>query len=161
MKAFILIAIIFISHPAFSQLKATVRCPVFDVDLLEGNVNKVYPRFTAGEIKEVFPCYTDEVKKTDSTACAGVFIKNQGLLFYTDRHYIEVRDNYRGKMEPAVMGATRGSLFKILGNPKIKDVSWDAFQTKYGTLIIYYNTSGKINKLQMSSLGTESIKLCN
>ena len=160
MKAFLFIAIIFISHPSFSQLKATVRCPTFDADLLEGNVNKVFPQFTPGQIKEVFPCFTEEVKKTDSTACAGVFIKDQGLLFYTDRDYIEVRDNYRGKMEPAVMGAARGSLFKFLGNPKIKDVSWDAFQTKYGTLIIYYNSSGKINKLQMSSLGTESIKLC-
>lgn len=161
MKAFIFIAMIFISNPSFSQLKAAVHCPIFDVDLLEGNVNKVDPRSTPGQIKEVFPCYTDEVKKTDSTACAGVFIKDKGLLFYTDRDYIEVRDNYRGKMEPAVMGAARGSLFTILGNPKIKDVGWDAFQTKYGTLIVYYNTSGKINKLQMSSLGTESIKLCD
>jgi hypothetical protein len=161
MKALIFIALIFISLPGFSQLKATVRCPVFDVDILEGNVNKVYPRSTTGEIKEMFPCYTDEVKKTDSTACAGVFIKTQGLYFYTDRDYIEIRDTYHGKMEPALMGAARASLFKILGNPKIKDVSWDAYQTKYGTLIVYYNATGKINKLQICGQGTESIKLCD
>lgn len=161
MKAFILIAALLLSCPTFAQLKVTAHCPVMDVDLLEGNVNKVYPRFTPGEIKAVFPCYTEEVKRTDSTACAGIFIKDKGVYFYTDRNYIEIRDNYRGKMEPQLMGASRSGLFGILGNPKIKDAGWDAYQTKYGTLIVYYNKGGKINKLQMCSLGTDAIKLCN
>ncbi len=28
------------------------------------------------------------------------------------------------------------AVFKTLGNPKIKDASWDAYQTNYGTLIL-------------------------
>jgi hypothetical protein len=51
-------------------------------------------------------------------------------------------------------------LFKWLGYPKMKDASWDAFQTKYGILITYYNKAGKINKLQLSSRTTDTIKLC-
>jgi len=59
-----------------------------------------------------------------------------------------------------MMGASRSSLFNWLGFPKIKDVSWDAFQTKYGILILYYNKAGKVNKLQLSSKSTDTIKLC-
>ena len=73
----------------------------------------------------------------------------------------EITDVYKGKMEPAVMGAQRGSLFKFLGNPSIKDDTWDAFITRYGTLILYYNTAGKVNKIQMSSKSADYIKLCN
>jgi hypothetical protein len=58
------------------------------------------------------------------------------------------------------MGAGRGSLFKVLGYPKMKDISWDAFQTKFGILILYYNKANKINKLQISYKNTDTIKLC-
>ena len=58
------------------------------------------------------------------------------------------------------MGASRGSVFKWLGNPIIKDVTWDAYQTKYGILILYFTKAGKINKIQLSNKGVESIKLC-
>ncbi len=58
------------------------------------------------------------------------------------------------------MGATRNSLFKVLGHPKIKDVNWDAFQTKYGILILHYNKSSKINLTQFSRKTTDTINLC-
>ncbi|MBK7735075.1 MAG: hypothetical protein IPI36_07515 [Chitinophagaceae bacterium] len=161
MKYFIFAALLFVMLPASAQLKATARCPEMLVDILDGHINRVSPKFTAGEIKKVFPCYTSEIEKTDSTACAGVFIKDKGLSFFTDRNYIEITDVYKGKMEPAVMGAQRGSLFKFLGNASIKDDSWDAFITRYGTLILYYNTTGKVNKIQMSSRAADYIKLCN
>jgi hypothetical protein len=58
------------------------------------------------------------------------------------------------------MGASRSTLFNIFGHPKIKDTGWDAFQMGYGTLILYYNKAGKINKIQISSRTTDVIKLC-
>jgi hypothetical protein len=48
------------------------------------------------------------------------------------------------------MGASRTSLFKWLGNPKLKDASWDAFQTKYGILILYYNKAGKLIRFNLA-----------
>lgn len=161
MKIFLVSFFAFATLPSFAQLKATARCPEMMVDILDGHINNVSPKFTAGEIKKVFPCYTSEVEKTDSTACAGVFIKDKGLSFFTDRNYIEINEAYKGKMEPPIMGAQRGSLFKYIGNPSIKDESWDAFITRYGTLILYYNNAGKINKIQMSSKAADYIKLCN
>jgi hypothetical protein len=59
------------------------------------------------------------------------------------------------------MGTVRGSLFRTLGHPKIKDVTWDAFQTEYGTLILYYNKANKVNRIQFSSKPTDYIQLCN
>ena len=58
------------------------------------------------------------------------------------------------------MGANRKSLFKLLGNPIVKDINWDAFRTAYGILVLYYNKAGKINKMQISNKSTETIKLC-
>ncbi|MBL7748959.1 MAG: hypothetical protein JNM19_16085, partial [Chitinophagaceae bacterium] len=49
---------------------------------------------------------------------------------------------------------------KWLGHPKIKDVNWDAFQTAYGILVVYYNKSSKVNKLVMTTKGTETLRLC-
>ena len=107
----------------------------------------------------MFPCFTEMVEK-DSMECTRAVYADKGVTFFPARNYIEIRENYKGKMEPALMGLSRSSLFGILGNPKMKDANWDAFQTQYGTLVLYYNKAGKINKLQMSSRSTETMKLC-
>ncbi len=144
----------------FAQLKTTPVCPPFEVDVLAGNVNKFSPKSTLGEIKKAFPCFTDIVEETSGTKCAGVFIKDKGLSFYTDRNYIEVDESFKGKLTPALIGTDRGGLFKFLGYPKLKDISWDAFSTEYGTLVVYYNKDGKVIKLQISTKSTETLKLC-
>ena len=59
-----------------------------------------------------------------------------------------------------IMGASRNSFFKTLGNPKIKDDTWDAYQMQYGTLILYYNKANKVRLIQMSTQPTETLSLC-
>lgn len=147
-------------QPSFGQLKTTPICPPFSVDILDGNVNELTPKSNWAEIKAVFPCYTEIVEKDSIGICAGVNYKDKGIHFYTDRDYIEITDNFKGKLTPQFLGADRSSLFNSLGHPKIKDILWDAFQTKYGTLILYYNKNGKINKIQLCSKNTDAIKLC-
>lgn len=149
-------------HTATAQLKTTTVCPVFKVDVLEGRLNDdLNPKSTAGEIRTIFPCFTEMVEEATATKCAGIFYKDKDIYFYPGRNYIEIRQNFKGKLSLPLIGASRNSLFKWLGHPKIKDSSWDAFQTKYGLLILYYNKAGKINKLQMSSKSTDTIKLCD
>jgi len=157
---FLLFAGSFFSLFTFGQLKVTPTCPPFAVDIMAGNVNKLYPKSSLGEIQKAFPCMTDVVEKATDTRCAGVFDKEKGLFFFTERNYIEITENFKGKITPALMGASRSSLFSMLGYPKLKDTNWDAFQTEYGTLILYYNKDAKINKIQITSKGTESLKLC-
>ncbi len=154
----LLCSIIF--HPAVAQLKTTPVCPVFTVDVLYGTINDINPKSTLGEVKTSLACFTEVLEKDSSGKCAGVFYKEKDIFFYTSRNYVEIREKFKGKLSLPIMGASRAGLFKWLGYPKIKDTNWDAFQTRYGTLILYYNKAAKVNKIQMSSKTTETLKLC-
>jgi len=157
---FLIITIQLFSSQIFAQLKTTVSCPPIEVDVLAGTVNELLPKSAIVEIQNTLPCFTTfQVKDTDST-CGGVFYSDRSINFYTDRRYIEIGEKFKGKITPALMGAKRSDLFSILGYPKLKDVHWDAFQMGYGTLILYYNSAGKINKIQMANRSTDAIKLC-
>jgi hypothetical protein len=156
---FILIAVISI-QAARAQLKTTPICPNFVADVLEGTVNEMHTYSTLGEIEKKFPCYSTKTEETNGSTCGGVFYKDKDIYFFTEKDYIEIGEHFKGQLSLPLLGASRSSLFKWLGNPSIKDIKWDAFQTKYGILILYYNKAGKINKLQMSNRGAESLKLC-
>lgn len=162
MKIFVIVlASILSMQLSFAQLKTTQTCPTFAVDVLEGTVNESLFTYSGiAEIEKKFPCFTSVTEETNGSTCGGVFYKDKDIYFYTERDYIEVGEHFKGKLSLPLMGASRNSLFNQLGNPTIKDVSWDAYQTKYGILILYYNKAGKINKLQFSNRNTESIKLC-
>ena len=144
-----------------AQLKAAVVCPDIVVNVLEGNVNGLNPDFTAGQIKKTLPCFSAEIPETDSAKCGGILeYKDKGITFFTGRDYVEVSENFKGKMSIPLMGAARGSLFQWLGHPKIKDTDWDAYATAYGILVVRYNKAGKINMIQFSKKTAETLKLC-
>jgi hypothetical protein len=142
-------------------LKTSKPCAGFTVDILDGKVNDVLPTYTVDQIKGKLPCFTSAEPESKTAKCGGgVFYKDLDIYFYTGRDYVEVGPKFKGKLSIPLMGASRNSLFKWLGNAKIKEPTWDAFTTSYGTLILYYTKANKINKIQFSSLGTESIQLC-
>lgn len=145
-----------------AQLKTTPLCPPLMVNVMEGNVNNIQPNFTGGQIEKAFPCFTGKVEESDTSKCGGLIsLDDNDIYFYTSRDYIEIREKFKGKMSIPLMGAARTELFQWLGYPKIKDVSWDAFQTAYGILIVYYNKANKIYKIQMSTKTANTIKLCD
>lgn len=146
--------------PGYAQLKVKTVCPTIEVDIMAGTVNDLSPKSAIAEIKLALPCFTG-VTETDSVSrCAGVYYSDKAISFYTERKYIEVGEQFKGKLNPALMGVSRSSLFKLLGHPKLKDTDWEAFQMGYGTLILYYNKASRINKIQISSKSTETIRLC-
>ena len=150
-----------VSLNVLSQLKTTPVCPVFTVDILDGKVNDVRPDFTIGQIKQKLPCFTSEESESGSSKCGGgVFYKDKDINFYTGRDYVEIGEKFKGKLSIPIMGASRTALFKWLGNAKIKDVTWDAFQTQYGTRILYYNKANKVNKIIFSKKSTDTLSLC-
>jgi hypothetical protein len=160
-KIFFLFTGIIIADTVFAQLKTTNVCPVFVVNILDGRVNELDPNSTIGEIKSKLPCFSGTEEETTSSKCGGgVFYKDRDIDFYTGRDYVEIREKFKGKLSIPLIGASRNSLFKWLGHPKIKDVNWDAFQVSYGTLVLYYNKAGKINKLQFSTKSNETLRLC-
>ena len=147
---------------AFSQLKVTPVCPPIVVNILAGNVNEIAPDFSARRVKEKLPCYTSEEPDAASSQCGEVvFYKDKDISFYTGRGYIQIGEKFKGKLSLPLLGAARSSLFKWLGNPKIKDLNWDAFQTEYGTLVLHYNKAGKVNLIQFSKKSTDALSLCD
>jgi hypothetical protein len=163
MKAiFIFLVGCFFITTSSAQLKVTPKCPDFDIDILDGIINgTILPISTVGQIKLKFPCFTSFEEEGTSAKCgAGVFFKDKDVSFYTTRDYIEIGPNFKGKMSVPLLGAARNALFKWLGTPQVKDTNWDAFQTSYGILILYYNAASKVNKIQFSSQGVNTIHLC-
>jgi hypothetical protein len=157
----VMVASFLLTSVANAQLKKSAVCPVFTVDILYGKINDgLNPQSTVGEIQKYFPCYTELREQAATGKCAGIFYRDKDIYFYTDRDYIEIGPNFKGKLSIPILGASRKSLFKTLGNPVMKDVSWDAFHLRFGTLVLYYSKAGRVNKLQLSSKGTETLKLC-
>ena len=149
-------------NATLAQLKTTPKCPVFDVDILDGIINgNILPTSTVGQIKLNLPCFTSFEEEGTSAKCgAGVFYKDKDIYFYTTRNYIEIGPAFKGKLSIPLMGAARDGLFKWLGSPQIKENNWDAFRTAYGILILYYNSSAKVNKIQFSTESANNIHLC-
>jgi hypothetical protein len=160
-KSICCLAASFLFLCANAQLKTTPVCPPIVVDILYGKVNQLNSTSTIGQIKALFPCYTTIEEETAGTPCGGgIFYNDKDIYFYTGRDYVTIGEKFKGKLSIPLMGASRNNLFKWLGNPKIKDVNWDAFQMAYGTMILYYNKTGKINKIQFSTKSTETLNLC-
>ena len=119
------------------------------------------PDFTQGQIKSALPCFTTQVEESKTAKCGGgIFYKDKDIYFYTARDYVEIGPAFKGKLSLPLMGASRTGLFKLLGNPSIKDVNWDAFTTAYGIMILYYSKAGKVNKIQFSNQSAATINLC-
>lgn len=159
----LLLVLLFVSvcNISRAQLKVTKLCPEFIVNILEGNVNGIEPNHSAAIVKKEFPCYTSEIPEADSSRCGGILsYQDKDIYFYTGRDYIQIGPKFKGKLSLPLMGAARSSLFRTLGHASIKDVSWDAFKTQYGILILHYNSAAKVNLIQFSKKSAETIRLC-
>jgi hypothetical protein len=158
----VLLSALFLCAHGQAQLKTSVQCPDFNIDILGGTVNKnILPNSTVGQIKFNIPCFTSSEDDSTTAGCGGnVIYKDKDVYFHTSRDYIEIGPAFKGTLSIPLMGASRNDLFKWLGAPQIKDVSWDAFQTNYGVLILYYDQGNKINKIQFSTQTANTIRLC-
>lgn len=162
MKKIILLAfgaVAFITSNA--QLKVKAACPEFYVDILDGKLNGLKANAMIYDVKNKFPCFTQAEEENSSSKCGGgVFFKDKDVYFYTGRDYIEIGPRFKGKMSLPLMGSKRNSLFNKLGNPKLKDTDWDAYQTNYGTLVLRYDAAGRVKRIQFSTQTTETLNLC-
>jgi hypothetical protein len=153
-----LILLSLLATGASGQLTAKPVCGVFTVDILNGTVNNMKPNVNEQEIREQLPCYTSD-QKADSTCGRTLFYKDRDVTIYLQRKYVEIGPAFKGKLSIPLIGASRDGLFKWIGNPKIKDTDWDAYQMQYGTLVLHYE-KGKVKLIQFSTQATEQLSLC-
>lgn len=160
-KYLVLIIAVLISSFVFAQLKPKPVCGTFVVDILRGTVNGASANFTIGQIKDKLPCPTSEEEESKTARCGGgIFYKDKDVYFYTQRNYIEIGPAFKGQLSLPVMKNKRGSLFNRLGGPKLKDTDWDAYETQYGTLVLYYNKASLVNKIIITTYSTDELNLC-
>ena len=160
-KYFSVVLLLLIVSSAFAQLKPKPVCGTFVVDVLKGTVNGASANFTIGQIKDKLPCATSEEEESKTAKCGGgIFYKDKDIYFYTQRDYIDIGPAFKGQFSIPVMNSKRGSLFNKLGFPKLKDADWDAYETRYGILVLHYNAAGKVNRIQMSTKSTDELDLC-
>lgn len=143
-----------------AQLTVKTNCPELVVDVLDGKVNGIKPNMPFPEMKTKFSCYT-KAAEADSLKCGGgIFYADKDLYIYTARDYVEVGPKFKGRLTVPLLGADKSKLFNTLGNPKLKDAGWEAYPTSYGILIVYFDKKNKINRLIISTRGTDNIQLC-
>jgi hypothetical protein len=160
-KLFLALLSMIVLSGAMAQLTVKSKCPDFVVDILDGKVNGLKPNAQPYDIKAKLPCFTSVDEEGGTAKCGGgVYYKDRDIYFYTQRDYIEIGPKFKGKLTVALLGAKRGSLFSTLGNPKLKDDKWDAYQMSYGTLVLHYDAAGKVNLIQFSTNSTETLSLC-
>jgi hypothetical protein len=160
-RAFFTLLFMCLFAVSFAQLKPKAKCPDFYVDILNGTVNGLKPNQTISEIKDQFPCATSTEEDGTTAKCgSGVLYKDRDIYFYTHRQYIEIGPRFKGKLSIPLMGAKRNSLFSTLGNPKMKDDNWDAYEMQYGTLVLHYDAASKVKLIQFSTRSTEVLELC-
>jgi hypothetical protein len=144
-----------------AQLVAKPKCETFEVDILDGKVNGLKPNARYDDIKAKLPCFTAAEAEGTTVKCgASIFYQDRDIYFYTDRDYIEIKEKFKGKLSIPLLGAQRNGLFKWLGNPKLKDENWDAFQMAYGLLVLHYNKANKVNLIQFTTKGPDTLSLC-
>jgi len=143
-----------------AQLKVKPKCDEFYADILSGTVNTMRPDYTMGMIKEKMPCFTSSDAEGASGCGGTVFFKDRDVCFYTDRDYIEIKDKFKGRMSMPLFTTLRKGVFKYLGRPMMKDDTWEAFETAYGLVILYYNKAGKVNMIRMTTKNAQTLKLC-
>ncbi|MFT3844599.1 MAG: hypothetical protein QM725_06080 [Lacibacter sp.] len=161
---YIITALIFFcfSNSLNAQLKSKDDCGVITVDVYKGWINQAKPNDDPEQIKIKLPCYSLFEKEGNESKCGGgIYYSDKGLTFYMQRDYVVIDEKFKGKMNAALMGAKSTALFTVLGNPKIKDANWEAYQMAYGTMIVYYNTKGLVNKIIISTKTTDDIQLCD
>ncbi len=146
---------------AKAQLKTKADCGTMYVEIYKGWINEVMPNADPERIKSKIPCFTSfEPEGNESKCGGGIYYADKGLTVYIQREYFLLDEKFKGKMSMPLMGAKQAALFTLLGNPKIKDANWEAYQMSYGTLIIYYNAKKLVNKIIMSTKTTDEIQLC-
>jgi predicted oxidoreductase (fatty acid repression mutant protein) len=164
MKHFIALAVFIVAFftGAHAQLKTKADCGNLFVDIYKGWINEAKPNADPEQIKAKLPCFTSFEKEGNESVCGGgIYYPDKGMTAYTQRDYFVFTDKFKGKFSVPLMGAKQSALFAWLGNPKLKDANWEAYGMGYGTLIIYYNDKNVVNKVIMSTKGTDDIQLCD
>lgn len=144
-----------------AQLKPANACGSIVVDVYKGWINEAKPNSDPEQIKTKLPCFTSFEKEGNESKCGGgVYYADKDFKFLIQRDYIVIGEKFKGTFTLPLLGMKSDDLFVKLGNPKVKDANWEAYQMAYGTLLVFYNEKKLISKVIISTVGTDDLNLC-
>jgi hypothetical protein len=145
-----------------AQLKSSSSCGTVLVDIYKGWINKALPQDHPEQIKAKMPCYTRYEQEGNESPCGGgVYYTNRDIRFMIQRDYIVIGENCKDAFNLVLLGKKEEDFFSELGSPKMKDANWKAYQMSYGTLILFFNQQGLVNKIIITNHTTDDVNLCN
>lgn len=140
-------------------------CDTFYFNLIDGTMNGVAPSLPDAEIREWLPCYSSFTPYGSDSNCFGaVFYKKYDFYYYTVRDFIEVRTNYKGHVNPPVMGKSREDVIALLGSKPVTNIAIDSvttnlFVSKYGCVQVDY-TNNKVSSVSAHYNECEILDTC-
>ena len=88
-----------------ARLAQDDTCAPLVADLTTGRVNGLPATATMDEVKAALPCFTGESEESSAMNYGGgVFFLNHNVYAYTGADRWEMRDGFRGRTEPDVLG---------------------------------------------------------
>ncbi|MCX7743416.1 MAG: hypothetical protein N2167_02510 [Flavobacteriales bacterium] len=139
------------------------NCANLELDLQNGTLNGEKPTLSLDEVKQRFPCYTDETEEGSNFNCGGgVFYLKHDFFFYTHRDYLEVRKKFPGKVIPDILNKDVETAMKELGKPDLvkKEGELLLYKMPYGTLRLKVSASNTIIVLGIHAQKINKINLC-
>ncbi|UPT66056.1 MAG: hypothetical protein M0D57_16400 [Sphingobacteriales bacterium JAD_PAG50586_3] len=138
-------------------------CDNIIADLYTGRVNGLKPTTSMSAVKKKLPCFTGESTEGGNVNCGGgVFYLNNDIYFYTGRNYIELRDKFSGRTEPALLGTQRRDAVTKLG---VADIEIDGgrvliYKKPYGSLRLLFNMEGRCIEIGIHDSSPDKVELC-
>jgi hypothetical protein len=142
---------------------AVTTCPDLIVDLNTGRVNGIKPSVSMSAVKKKLPCFTGESEEGIVANCGGgVFYLKNDIYFYTGRNYIEIRNKFSGRTEPALLGTSRDDVLYTYGEADIKVDGGRVliYKKPYGSLRLVFNMDGRCIEIGIHSDSPSKVVLC-
>ena len=140
------------------------HCDDLAVDIANGTVGGLSPEATPDEIKARFPCFTGTTSEGGGfNEGGGVFFKNHDMYFYTQRDYIEIRQDFTGVVPDNLLSKGTKQVRNLLGPPISSEQSsgiengaiveqvTSTFQTPYGRLVVV-STPSRVRMVQIHAV---------
>jgi len=139
-------------------------CAKLNVNLKKGELNGLKPTASQEKIREVFPCFTGSSEERSIFNCGGgVFFLDHDFYFYTGRDFLEIRDDFNGRIKGEWMGMSLFTLTTDFGNPvreeKLGNKEIYFFETKYGC-VRFILVNDKIVEIGIHYQPADKVELC-
>ncbi len=144
-------------------------CENLFLDLDEGTLNGLKASANPQDVKQALPCFTGQTPDGAEVNCGGgVFYLNHDFYFYSGDNYIEVRDNFSGRISFDLLQKRTSEVIFVLGEPTREEeiVKWDGtyrkhffYERKYGTLSLVF-VENKLQKIAIHQTDYTSTRLC-